>query len=241
MAIITIDGYRGSGTTEVGTRVARALNADFFDRLLLRKAAERAQAPIGEFVGRTGRDHKPPLGIKQKLLRLIERWFEFYARNSVYMNPWEGFAFLGNYGEIEEEVAKAAKAPSRFVDDQRFIEAINSALHETAHSDNAVIVGQGGCSLLKDYPNALHIGLAAPFGTRVIRNILKHDLSAPEAAKFTRETDEARRRFYRKFFDSSPDDPSLYTLSLNTGAIRPELATELIVSRTSVLGGGRQN
>ena len=55
MAIITIDGYRGSGTTEVGTRVARALNADYFDRLLLRKAAERAQAPIGEFeVGQVG-------------------------------------------------------------------------------------------------------------------------------------------------------------------------------------------
>ncbi len=241
MAIITLDGYRGSGTTEVGTRVARALNSDYIDRLLLKKAAERAQAPIGEFVGRAGRDHKPPLGIKQKLLRLIERWFEVYARNSVYMNPWEGFAFLGNYGEIEEEVAKAANAPSRFVDDKRFIDAIASSLHEMARSDNVVIVGRGGCSLLKDYPNALHIGLAAPFGTRVIRNIFKHELSAPEAAKFTRETDEARRRFYRKFLDVSPDDPSLHTLSLNTVSVHPELATELIVSRASVLAGGRQN
>ena len=65
MAIITIDGYRGSGTTEVGGRVAEALNADYVDRLLLKKAAERAQAPIGEFVGRAGRDHKPPMGIKE--------------------------------------------------------------------------------------------------------------------------------------------------------------------------------
>ncbi len=69
----------------------------------------------------------------------------------------------------------------------------------------------------------------------------KHQFTALEAAKFTRETDEARRRFYRKFFGKSPDDPSLYTLSLNTGAVGPDLAKELIVSRASVLADGRQN
>ena len=241
MAVVTIDGYRGSGSTEVGTRVAQALNANYIDRLLLRKAAEKAQAPIGEFIGRAGREHQPSLGTKEKLLRLLERWFDFYARNSVYVNPWEGFAFLGHYREIDEEVAKAARVPSRFVDDQRFIEAITAAIHEMARSDNLVIVGRGGCSLLKEFPNTLHIGLAAPFGTRVIRNMRKHQFSALEAAKFTRETDEARRRYYQKFFNTTPDDPYLYTFSLNTVAVRPELAKELIVSRASVMADGRQN
>ena len=241
MAIVTIDGYRGSGSTEVGTRVAEALNADYVDRLLLRKAAEKVQAPIGEFVGRAGREHRPPGEIKQRLQRLLERWVDFYSRNSVYVNPWEGFAFLGHTKEIDEELAKAARIPPRFVDDHRFITAIGSALEEMAQADNLVIVGRGGCSLLKNFPNALHIGLAAPFGTRVIRNMRKHHFTALEAARFTRDTDDARQRFYRKFFDTTPDNPSLYTLSLNTSSLPPELASELILSRASVLANGRQN
>jgi cytidylate kinase len=241
MAIVTIDGYRGSGSTEVGTRVAQALNANYVDRLLLRKAAEKAQAPIGEFVGRAGRDHHPPGAIKQRLHRLLERWVDFYSRNSLYVNPWDGFAFVGHNKEIDEELVKAARIPPRFVDDRRFITSISSALEDMAQSDNLVIVGRGGASLLKDFPNALHIGLAAPFGTRVIRNMRKHHFTALEAAKFTRETDNARQRFYKKFFDTTPDNPSLYTLSLNTNSLHPELASELILSRAAVLGNGRQN
>ena len=90
MAIVTIDGYRGSGSTEVGIRVAEALNANYIDRLLLRRAAEKAQAPIGEFVGRAGREHYPPRGIIERMQRFLERWVDAYSRNSVYVNPWEG-------------------------------------------------------------------------------------------------------------------------------------------------------
>jgi cytidylate kinase len=241
MAIVTIDGYRGSGSTEVGIRVAEALNANYIDRLLLRRAAEKAQAPIGEFVGRAGREHYPPRGIIERMQRFLERWVDAYSRNSVYVNPWEGFAFLGHSKEIDEELAKIARIPPKFVDDHRFIRSIGDALEEMAMADNLVVVGRGGCSILKHFPNALHIGLAAPFGTRVIRNMRKHNFTAVEAAKFTKDTDEARQRFYRKFFDTNPDNPSLYSLSLNTQSLHPELATELIVTRAEMLANNRQN
>ena len=241
MAIVTIDGYRGSGSTEVGIRVAEALNANYIDRLLLRKAAEKAQAPIGEFVGRAGREYHPPRGIVERMQRFLERWVDAYSRNSVYVNPWEGFAFLGHSKEIDEELAKIARIPPKFVDDQRFIRSIGDALEEMAQSDNLVVVGRGGCSILKHFPNSLHIGLAAPFGTRVIRNMRKHNFTAVEAGKFTRDTDEARQRFYRKFFDTNPDNPALYSLSLNTQSLHPELATELIVNRAEMLANGRLN
>ena len=241
MAIVTIDGYRGSGSTEVGIRVAEALNANYIDRLLLRKAAEKAQAPIGEFVGRAGREHHPSRGIMERMQRFLERWVDAYSRNSVYVNPWEGFAFLGHSKEIDEELAKIARTPPKFVDDQRFIRSIGDALEEMAQSDNLVVVGRGGGSILKHFPNALHIGLAAPFGTRVMRNMRKHNFTAVEAGKFTRDTDEARQRFYRKFFDTNPDNPALYSLSLNTQSLHPELATELIVNRAEMLANGRLN
>ena len=241
MAIVTIDGYRGSGSSEVGLRVSEALNANYIDRLLLRRAAEKAQAPIGEFVGRAGREHYPPTGLKKRLHRFFEKWVDAYSRNSVYVNPWEGFAFLGHSKEMDEELAKIARIPPKFVDDHRFIRAIGEALEEMAQTDDLVVVGRGGCSILKHFPNALHIGLAAPYGTRVIRNMRKHNFTAVEAAKFTRETDAARQRFYRKFFDTNPDNPALYSLSLNTQSLNPDLATELIVNRAEMLSNGRLN
>ena len=193
-----------------------------------------------ELLGRAGREHRT-LGFKARMARLFERWFDFYARHSMYVNPWEGLAFLGYYKEFDEQLGHISSPPSRFVGDQRFIEAIASALKEMVHSEDLVIVGRGGCMLLKDHPNTLHVGLAASVPTRVIRNMRKHNFSAEEAARFTRETDEARKRYYRKFFAANPEDPSLYALSLNTEALRSELATELIVSRASLMGEGRQN
>jgi cytidylate kinase len=240
MAIVTVDGYRGYGSTEVDTRIARALNATYIDRLLIRKAAERVQAPVLKLLGRAGREHRPKAHIDH-LIRFLKRWLDFYSRHSMYINPWESFAFLGYYNDPQNLPGNPSDVPRRFVDNQRFIEAITSTLHEMARSDDLVVVGRGRCMLLRDFPNTLHVGLNASLNTRVTRNMRKHDLSPQDAAQFTRETDDARRRYFRKFFDTSPEDPSLYGLTLSTEAIRPKLATELVVSRASLLKGGRQN
>jgi cytidylate kinase len=239
MPVVTIDGYRGSGSTEIGVRVAQALNASYVDRLLMRRVAERTRVPTSELVGRTGREHAPA-SIKGGVLRLLERWLDFYARHSVYINPWEDFAFLGHYRGGEEPKSQSTPSP-RFLSDPQFIEALAAALHEVAQSDNLVVVGRGGCMVLKDYPNALHVGLSASAPTRILRNMRKHNFSLSEAARFTKATDVARRRYYRRFFDTMPEDPSLYTLSFNTEVLRPELAVQLIVSRASVMAGGRTN
>ena len=240
MPLLPIDGTRGSGGTEVGTRVAEALNASYVDRLLVRKAAEHAKAPTKELLGRAGREHRPK-GLLRWLGRSFERWFDLYSRNALYVNPWEGFAFLGHLPESAVQGLASQPTAGPFVDDKRFIRAMGSALDELAQVESLVVVGRGAGMLLKDRSDALHVGLSAAFSTRVLRNMRKHQMSATEAAKFTRETDEARRRYYRKFFDADPDDPTLFDLSLDTGTLSADQAVELIVSRASVLGDGHQN
>ncbi len=118
---------------------------------------------------------------------------------------------------------------------------MGSALDELAQVESLVVVGRGADMLLKDWSNALHVGLSVAFGTRVLRNMRNHQTSATDAAKFTRETDEARRRYYRKFFHADPDDPTLFDLSLDTDTPSADQAVELIVSRASVLGNWHQN
>jgi len=202
MPILTLDG----------TRVAEALNASYVDRLLVRNAAEHAKAPTKKLLGRAGREHRPR-GLVRSLSRSFERWFDLYSRNALYLNPWEGFALLGHLPEAEAQGLAPPPNVGRFVDDKRFIAAMGSALDELARVESLVVVGRGTGMLLKDRSNALHVGLSAAFGTRALRNMRKHQMSATDAAKFTRETD---------------------TLSADQ-------AVELIVSRASVLGNWHQN
>jgi len=43
-----------------------------------------------------------------------------------------------------------------------------------------------------------------------------------------KETDHARRRYLRRYFDADPNDPLLYDLVLNTGRLGFVRTTELI-------------
>ena len=41
MAVVTLSGYAGTGSDQVGVLAARLLNADYVDRLVLSGAAKR--------------------------------------------------------------------------------------------------------------------------------------------------------------------------------------------------------
>ena len=202
--------------------------------------AERIGVPIGQLSGRAGREHRTT-GVKARIADFLERWFDFYARNAMYADLWEGLVFMGHSKELIEQLGHMSSPSSKFVSDQKFIGEIASSVHELASSENVVIVGRGAGMFLKDMPNTLHVGLSASVPTRIIRNMRKHDLSAEDAKRFTQQTDRARKQYYRRFFSVAPEDSTHYNILLNTEALSPEHATDLIVSTASTMGHGRQN
>jgi Cytidylate kinase-like family len=97
-----------------------------------------------------------------------------------------------------------------------------------AAAGRSILVGRGANVITARLPNVFHVRLVAPLATRIRHAVEYYDLSEPEAAKFVREQDQARRRYLRRYFNAEIDDPTLYDVTLNTGRLDFARAAELI-------------
>jgi CMP/dCMP kinase len=87
----------------------------------------------------------------------------------------------------------------------------------------------GGANVtLADAPGIIRVGVLAPLEVRVATIMEREHLTRKEAEAYVEEVEQARVKFFRKFFKVNPNDPSLYHLMLNLGQMRPETAAEII-------------
>jgi cytidylate kinase len=91
-----------------------------------------------------------------------------------------------------------------------------------------ILVGRGANVIAARLPNVFHVRLVAPIAIRIRHTADYYHLSEPEAAKFVREQDNARRRYVRRYFNCEIDDPTLYDVTLNTGRLGFARAAEVI-------------
>ena len=91
-----------------------------------------------------------------------------------------------------------------------------------------ILVGRGANVITARLPYVYHVRLVAPLATRIRHTAEYYQLSEPEAAKFVREHDHARRRYVRRYFNSEIDDPTLYDVTLNTARLDWARAAEVI-------------
>jgi cytidylate kinase len=89
--------------------------------------------------------------------------------------------------------------------------------------------------ILADAPGVIHVGILAPLEIRVATIMEREHLTREDAEAYVEEVEQARIRFFRKFFKVNPDDPSLYHLMLNLGQMRLETAAEVIACATKEL------
>jgi cytidylate kinase len=97
-----------------------------------------------------------------------------------------------------------------------------------AERGGAVILGRGSPNILRP-EQALRVLLVAPFEVRVARVQRERELTQHEARELLEHEDEERRAFLRRNFGVEPDDPTLYDLSLNTGTLPLEAASDVVV------------
>jgi cytidylate kinase len=100
---------------------------------------------------------------------------------------------------------------------------------------HAIFVGRAANIVTADRKNVFHVRLVAPYAQRV-RNVEHfYHLGPHEAAEFISVTDEARRRYLKRYFKAEIDDPLRYHLVVNTGLIGFEDAARLIGDATMKL------
>lgn len=154
----------------------------------------------------------------------------------------EGFVErLGSYlSESFPEMLAVPVAPA--VSPEATARAARRIVAAAAEEGPAVIVGHGAQCVLRGERPVLHVLLHAPLRLRVARVAEHFGVPAREAEERVRRSDADRRAYVREHFGRDWLDPSLYHLSVDTGALGVEGASVLIweaATRLFGLSGGR--
>jgi cytidylate kinase len=231
MPVITINGPVGSGAIEVGQLVAQELSLNYVDRLVLAQAAKLVPAPVGALLDKEQRVDR----FRDRLVRFLQTMLERSALHSNADELYFGAPIEMLPGEVYTELAQESSAAAQKVSDQAFIEAITAVVNDLYQAGDVVIIGRGANVILADAPGVIHVGMLAPLEVRVATIMEREHLTREDAEAYVEEIEQARIRFFRKFFKVNPNDPSLYHLMLNLGQMQPELAAEVIACTTKDL------
>ena len=221
MPVITMSGNLASGAREVGQAVAQELGIDFVDQQLMVQASQRCGVSVG-----TVAEHDERRGsFRERLAGLIRTVLERSAASGA--DPLTGATGLEailsrTYADMAVEEPQLS--------DSLYLETMTILIRELAARGEVVILGRGSQMLLTDMPLALHVLCVAPRKLRANRLAERDEIGMEAAMRRTAESDRARCAFYKKFWHVEVEDPKLYDLTIDTGRLSYEIATQLIVA-----------
>ena len=204
MYAITLGGMSGGGARDIGPLVAQKLEADYVDRIFLSNIAKEVGATVEAL---HQREEKVPTRTErwtQVLQRLLERWGVSGSAGDAYFGP--GITAL--LTEEYEDMPQPTITRGHEVEDEVYIEAIESTMKEMAADGDVVFVGRGGHVILKEMTNVLRVGIVASLEDRVKTIMTRESIGKEEAISTLDQRDLARRHFFKKFFElDNPDNP----------------------------------
>ena len=199
MAIITVSRLYGSGGSEVAALVARELGWSLLDNDVVDQVAARLGITRAQVAAR-----------EERVPSLVERITDALT--------------LGSQEWITPMTA-ARRAPT----DEQVIEVTRHVVDEAVASGPLVIVGRGAQAMLAERADALHVFCHAPRSALISRVMERERLGPDEAAKLVDETNAHREMWVQRHWDRDWKKPENYHLSLNTGWLGIQGASEIIV------------
>ncbi len=219
MAIVTINGQRGSGAPEIGMEVAARLGYTYLDRQVLGEAAKRLGTTEEVIEAKESPTQSGPR-VLTALTRIINRM----GASGALGDPFSPFGLSQDYREL----MAGSAAGGLHIDDDQFLEATVEVIRDLADSGDVVIVGRAGNVILRDHPEALHVGLVSENESRA-DVVAKREGITPEEAKLLMEgAEQARLEYFRRYFNVEADDPIGFHLMLNTHLLPRNRIVEII-------------
>jgi Cytidylate kinase-like family len=115
---------------------------------------------------------------------------------------------------------------------------IREVIRDIAEQGDVVIVAHAASMALAERSDVLRVLVTASLETRVARTASGGRLSEAEAAKAVKKADAARADYFRRFYRIDRELPTHYDLVLNTDALTPDVAADLVYHAAVEKGGG---
>jgi cytidylate kinase len=232
MSVITIEGRLGAGGPDLGRMVAKEMDLDFIDRLMLADIAKRVGSTVTALADQERRIPSLASRFAQTIQRMLHRSAVAGMGGDPYFGPGIEQLLARPYSEMEEPPHTTAEE----VDEKHFIETAAEVIKDLAEIGNVVMLGRGGAEILHDNPTVLRVGVVGKMEDRVTRVQRQMRLETPERAEqLIEHTDLAQHRYFDKAFGSNPIDPFLYHFMWNTSDVSLEYAAQVTVDAAKVM------
>ena len=208
MTVITVEGFLGSGYQNIGRKVARKLNIDFVDRILLSKVAELTKTKLSNVLAL----EKPPDTIIQKLSKKILIMLERSALTGGGSDPFFGHGVES----LLSQPYKDFPHTESLTENIDFNKSITRVVNSLAKQGNVLILGRGASGILRKNKDTLKIGIFCEYELRLKKYAKRNKISIEESRIKIDSYDSAKRNYYLNVFQKEPLDPSMFSLIFNT-------------------------
>jgi cytidylate kinase len=140
---------------------------------------------------------------------------------------------MKNLGVAEGKIEKYDERKPSFwaslsQDRDDYLHYLKTAIFTEAGQGNCVFMGRGCAAILKGVPGVLSFFLSASTEIRIERVKSYFHCDERRARQIIDQSDRDREGFHQYFFEMKWKGPENYHLTLNTGALHPEICAELI-------------
>ena len=205
-SVICLSYARGSGGDDIGRGLAERLGYRYADEDIVRRVAEREGVPVD-------------------VVADAEQRKSFVRRIST------GMAAGGIMGGLSfGPVATPASGEEPPAQEQYYRELIIEVIREVADQGQAVIVSHAASMALARQPGTLRVLVTASPQVRASRLAADLGLDAKAGEKAVKESDAARADYFKRFYQVDQELPTHYDLVINTDALTPGQAAEMILA-----------
>ena len=232
MAILTLSRELGASGTYIALKVAEKMNYTCYDQQIINSIAEKMgkeKDQLQHFDQNTY--NRIGVFFQEALSSLAQGGMVFHPFGLGALN-WDASEMFSSY-------------PQHSFKEKDYYEVLRQVFKELAGKNNAVFLGRGGCHILKEYKNAIHVRIVAEYEDR-LEHVIKEEMEGgrfydsnyksgesraedeQRAEKLIHDWDTASANFISDFFDSNWNDPHNYDLVLNTSKIKPDNCVTII-------------
>jgi len=127
---------------------------------------------------------------------------------------------------LTEEISRAPGDPKK---PEMYANLLSAVLTDMAVLHDLVVLECGGQFIFRAFPNALHVRIIAPRDIRAHHIMRDTGITFEQALHRMEEQELRHTRFLRSSFRRAADVPERYDLVINTAALEPHQAVELIL------------
>ena len=222
---ITIEGRQGAGASLLGQRVAKKLDFDYIDRLILADIAKKTGSTVQALTEVEKRIPTLSSKFAYAITEMLERSVSVGMGGDPYFGPGIDYILSKPYSSMDEQLTTVAQK----IDYKRFISTTNEVIKDIGELGKTVIVSRGGGLILKDNPKALKFLVVSDIEDR-IKNIMKDEKVDENSAKdIIIHADKAQLKYFTDAFNKNPLDPSNYHCVLNSSKINVNKSTDIVI------------